>query len=92
MPEEATGRAALPWQAGLSCLFFIGYLWIFYRSIERQADYRKMAASYAHAMAIPCLLGILIALIYPGLARRIGRGLAEAEGIAMDEERPRSAV
>ena len=32
------------------------------------------------------LLGILIALAYPGLARRIGIGLAEAEGIRAPEE------
>jgi hypothetical protein len=32
------------------------------------------------------LVGIAVALFYPGLARRIGIGLAEAEGIRTPDE------
>lgn len=57
------GRAALPYQAGFSVVFFIAYFWLFHRSIERQADLKRMAASYAHAMAVPAVGAIVLIVI-----------------------------
>ena len=57
------GRAALPWQAGLSSLFFIAYLWLLHRSIERQPELRRMASVYAHSFAIPALAAVLLIVI-----------------------------
>ncbi len=57
------GRAALPYQSGLTCLFFLGYFWLFRRSVERQPDLRRLVASYAHAMAVPALAMIVMVIV-----------------------------
>lgn len=56
-------RSALPYQAGLSALIFIGYFWLLYKSIERQPDLKRMAGAYAHAMAVPAVASIVLIAI-----------------------------
>ncbi|HXI02574.1 MAG TPA: hypothetical protein VNI57_05300 [Candidatus Saccharimonadales bacterium] len=55
--------AALPYQAGLASIFFIGYFWFLRRSIERQPDFKRLAATYAHAMAVPALAMLVLMVV-----------------------------
>ena len=62
-------RDALPFQAGINLVFFSIYLWLLYRSVERQPPLRRLAAVYAHSMVIPAiaaLLSIVIVLLHSG--------------------------
>jgi hypothetical protein len=56
-------RGALPYEAGIASLFFLGYFWLLYRSFERQPELRKFVSSYAHAMAIPAVASLLLILV-----------------------------
>lgn len=54
---------ALPYQAGLASLFFVGYFLLFRRSVDRQPDFRRLIAAYAHAMAVPGLAMVVMAAV-----------------------------
>lgn len=54
---------ALPYQAGLASLTFIGYLWFLRRSIKRQPEFTRLASAYAHAMAVPALAMVVLMVV-----------------------------
>ena len=56
-------RDALPFQAGLNLAFFALYFWLLYRSVERQPPLRRLAAVYAHSLAIPAVAAILAGVV-----------------------------
>lgn len=84
------GRREAPWRVIIPILAIAALVYVIYKNVWPRPAYPY--DNFPLMVGGWLLLGILIALLYPGLARRIGHGLAEAEGIRMEEERPRSAL
>lgn len=62
-------RGFLPIQAALNGLFFLGYAWLLFKTVERQPTFRKFFSVYVHAMAVPAaaaLLAIVVMLVQSG--------------------------
>ncbi len=60
---DENSRGALPYQAGLGCGLFVAYLWLFGRSVGRQSDFKRMVATYAHALAVPALALVVMVIV-----------------------------
>jgi amino acid transporter len=78
------GRREAPWRVIVPILAIAALVYTIYKNVwPRPAHPYDI---FPPLVAGWLLLGAAITLVYPGLARRIGRGLAEAEGVRMTEE------
>jgi len=84
------GRREAPWRVIVPILAIAALVYTIYKNVWPRPAYPY--DNFPIMVGAWLLLGIAIALLYPGLARRIGRGLAEAEGIRQpDQEGTRTA-
>ena len=79
------GRREALWRVIVPILAIVALVYVIYKNVWPRPAYPY--DNFPLMVGGWLLVGIAVALFYPGLARRIGIGLAEAEGIrAPDEE------
>lgn len=79
------GRRESVWRVIVPILAIAALIYVIYKNVWPRPAYPY--DNFPLMVGGWLLVGILIALVYPGLARRIGLGLSESEGIrAPDEE------
>ena len=86
------GRREALWRVIVPILAIVALVYVIYKNVWPRPAYPY--DNFPLMVGGWLLLGILITLFYPGLARRVGIGLSEAEGIKAsdDEEVVRSEV
>jgi amino acid transporter len=82
-------RREAPWRVIVPILAIAALVYTIYKNVWPRPPYPY--DNFPLMVAGWLLLGIAIALLYPGLARRIGIGLAESEDIKMPEAGARNS-
>jgi amino acid transporter len=81
------GRREAPWRVIVPILALAALVYTIYKNVwPRPAHPYDLFPLMVGGWLV---VGIAIALLYPGLARRIGLGLAEAEGMSISEREER---
>jgi amino acid transporter len=78
------GRREAPWRVIVPVLAIAALVYTLYKNVWPRPAYPYDV--FPLLVAGWLVLGAAITVVYPGLARRIGRGLAEAEGVTMPPE------
>jgi len=56
-------RDALPWQAGVNTIFLFAFLYVVYKTVERQPAFKKLMSVYAHGMTISVVASLLVIVV-----------------------------